>query len=113
MILEAILPEVYTFVDFAQHEFYKAERRGEHIYTTHLGGYIPEEHPMPYNVYIPIRDYLKKNPEDIQELIDYLYAEFRSKKYHFTNVTISESTYVEKKGLFKKKYPQIDVTLEW
>ena len=61
MKLESILPEIYTFIDFAKHEYYKAQRRGEHSYSAHLGGFIPDDHPMPYNVYIPIREYLKKN----------------------------------------------------
>lgn len=113
MKLEAILPEVYTFVDFVQHEYYKAERKGEHSYSTHLAGGIPKEHPMPYNVYIPIREYLKKNPEEIDELLDFLTEEFNSKKYPFTSVSVNKSTHIEKKGLFKKKYPQINVTLEW
>ena len=113
MKLEAILPEIYTVIDFAKHEYYKAQRRGEHIYTSHLGGGIPDNHPMPYNVYIPVRDYLKKNPEEIDNIIDYLYDEFNKKEYSFKNVSVSESTYTERKGLFKKEYPQIDVTLEW
>lgn len=113
MKLEAILPEIYTFIDFTTHEYYKALRKGEHTLSTHLGGGIPEEKPMPYNVYIPVREYLKKNPDEIDELIDYLYAEFRKKEYSFKNVEIIENFHVEKKGLFKKEYPQIDVTLEW
>ncbi len=113
MKLEAILPEIYTFIDFAKHEYYKADRRGEHTFSAHLGGGIPKEHPMPYNVYIPIRDYLKRNPEEIEDVIDYLYEEFHKKEYPFKNVIVSENSYIEKKGLFKKEYPQIDVTLEW
>lgn len=113
MRLEAILPEIYTFIDFTKHEYYKAQRRGEHTYTTHLAGGIPEDHPMPYNVYIPVRDYLKRNPEDIEDVIDYLSEEFKKKDYAFKNVEVKETEYVERKGIFKKRYPQIDVTLEW
>jgi len=113
MKLEAILPEIYTFIDFAKHEYYKADRRGEHIYSAHLGGGIPKDHAMPYNVYIPVREYLKHNPEEIDNVVDYLYDEFSKKSYSFKNVTVTENVYVERKGLFKKEYPQIDVTLEW
>lgn len=113
MKLDAILPEIYTFIDFAKHEYYKAMRRGEHTYSAHLGGYIPDERPMPYNVYIPIREYLKRNPDEINDVIDYLYSEFSKKEYSFTNVSITEDSYIEKKGLFKKEFPQINVELEW
>jgi hypothetical protein len=113
MKLEAIIAEVYTFVDFTKHEYYKAQRRGENSYTTHLAGVMPEGHPMPYNVYIPVRKYLKKNPEEIDDVIDYLYDEFNKKDYNFKNISVTESVYVDNKGLFKKKWPQIDVTLEW
>ncbi|MGN0160180.1 MAG: hypothetical protein ACI4AQ_02195 [Lachnospiraceae bacterium] len=113
MRLEAILPEIYTFIDFTTHEYYKAKRKGEHSFSTHLGGEMPEEHPMPYNVYIPVRDYLKRNPEEIDEVIDYLSEEFNKKEYSFKSVSVTENEYIERKGIFKKCYPQIDVTLEW
>lgn len=113
MKLEAILPEIYTFIEFVTHEYYKAQRRGEHSYSAHLGGGIPDERPMPYNVYIPIREYLKRNPDEIEDVVNYLYDEFNKKEYSFKNVSVCENTYVEKKGLFKKEYPQVDVTLEW
>lgn len=113
MKLDAILPEVYTFIELLNHEYHKARRRGEHSLTTHLAGGIPDERPMPYNVYIPIRDYLKRNPDEIDELINYLYDELSKKENSFKNVTVSESSYYEKKGLFKKEYPQIDVSIEW
>lgn len=113
MKLEAIIAEIYTFVDFTKHEYYKAQRKGETSYSTHFAGGIPDDHAMPYNVYIPVREYLKKNPEEIDDVIDYLYNEFRKKDYNFKNVSVTESTYVDKRSFFKKKYPQIDVTLEW
>lgn len=113
MKLDAILPEVYTFIDLLKHEYHKAARRGEYSYTTHLAGGIPEDHPMPYNVYIPIRDFLKKNPDEIDNLISYLYDELSRKEYSFKNVMVSESSHYEKKFIFKKEYPQIDVTVEW
>lgn len=113
MKLEAILPEIYTFIDFTTHEYYKAQRRGEHSFSTHLGGGIPQDHPMPYNVYIPVRDYLKRNPEEIEDVIRYLTEEFSKKEYSFKNINVTENEYTERKGLFKKSYPQIDVSLEW
>lgn len=113
MRLEAILPEIYTFIDFAKHEYYKADRRGIRSVSTHLAGGIPDEHAMPYNVYIPVRNYLRKNPKDIDDVIDYLKEEFSKKTYCFKNVTVEENVYEERKGLFRREYPQIDVTLEW
>lgn len=108
-----IYPELYTFIEFTIHEYYKAKRRGETCFNTHLAGGIPEEKAMPYNVYVPVRDYLKRNPEEIDEIISFLSDEFNKKEYSFKKVSITENTYTEKKGLFKKHYPQIDVELEW
>ncbi|MCR5215663.1 MAG: hypothetical protein K6C69_01880 [Lachnospiraceae bacterium] len=108
-----ILPEIYTFIDFTTHEYYKASRKGEHTYTTHLGGEMPENHPMPYNVYVVVREYLRKHPQEVSNVISILRSELGKTGYSFSNILIEEATYVEKKGLFKKQYPQINVTLEW
>lgn len=114
MILDTILPEVYTFIDFTKHDCFTAKKKGEHSLKTHLAGLIPEEHPLPYNVYVPVREFLEKNPEQVEILIDYLTEEFNSKNYDFKNVKITVSKCTVKRRFHRKKeYPQIDVFLEW
>ena len=115
MVLEAILPEIYTFIDFASHECEFARRKGINKVTTHIGGEIPEIHPMPYNVYLPVSEYLKKNPSEIDKLIAFLDDEFKKSKYGYKKVLFNKSTYTYKKGTFAKKQelPYVDVTIEF
>ncbi len=114
MVLEAILPEIYTFIDFATHECQMARKKGIDKVTTHIGGEIPEIHPMPYNVYFPVSEYLKKNPADIDTLIEFLGEEFKKEKYDYKKITFLKSTYTYKKGAFGKKQelPFVNVTIE-
>ena len=114
MILDPILPEISTFIDFTKHGCFTSKKKGERSYTAHLGGNIPAEHPMPYNVYVPIREYLNDTPAAIEVLINYLETEFNKTNYDFREVHISSSTCSIKKSFGRSKdYPQIDVTLLW
>lgn len=114
MILDPILPEIYTFIDFAKHGCFTAKKRGQNSFSAHLGGDIPAEHPMPYNVYIPIREFLTDQPDAIEILIKYLETEFHKANYDFKDINIASSTCSIKKSFGRKKnYPQIDVTLTW
>lgn len=114
MLLEAILPEIYTFIDFTSHECRMARKKGLNRVTTHIGGEVPSEHPMPYNVYLPVSEYLKKNPADIDNLINYLKEEFAKSKYDYRKVNFSKGTFTYKKGTFSKKIelPYVNVTIE-
>lgn len=114
MRLDAILPEVYTFIDFTKHGCFTASKKGEREYITHLAGDIPAEHPMPYNVYVPIREFLYRNPDQIDVLIKYLEEEFSKKTYEFKNVEITAGKCSIKRKFHRtKEYPQINVKLEW
>ncbi len=114
MNLDPILPEIYTFIDFTKHGCFTAVKKGLHEYTTHLGGGIPEEHPMPYNVYVPVREFLYKNPEQIDELVKYLTDEFSSKNYKFTDVNVTAGKCIIKRRFHRsREYPQINVKLSW
>ena len=115
MVLEAILPEVYTFIDFASHECEFARRKGINTVKTHIGGEIPEIHPMPYNVYLPVSEYLKKNPSEVDTLIKFLDQEFKKSKYGYKKVEFKKETYTYKKNTFGKKtdLPYIDVVFEF
>lgn len=114
MILDPILPEIYTFIDFTKHGCFSSKKRGENSYSTHLGGDIPTEHPMPYNVYVPIRKFLSEEPDAIEVIIKYLEDEFKKPNYDFKNIDITSSKCSIKKSLGRSKnYPQINVTLTW
>lgn len=114
MILDPILPEISTFIDFTTHGCFTAKKKGYQSYTTHLAGEIPAEHPMPYNVYVPIREFLHNNQAAQDALIQYLDEEFHKDKYDFKRVKIETSVYSHRKTFGRSKnYPQIDVTLEW
>lgn len=114
MVLEAILPEIYTFLDFTHHECRMARKKGLTKYSTHIGGEVPSEHPMPYNVYLPVSEYLKKHPADIDVLISYLTEEFEKPLYDYKKVTFSKSTYSYKKNALSKKVelPYVNVNIE-
>lgn len=114
MILDPILPEISTFIDFTTHGCFTAKKKGMHSYSTHLAGEIPTEHPMPYNVYVPIREFLQNNPDAKDAVIKFLDDEFHKEKYDFININIEATVYCIKKSFGRNKnYPQIDVTLEW
>lgn len=114
MRMDAILPEVYTFIDFTTHGVFTARKKKEHEYSTHLGGNIPDEHPMPYNVYVPVREFLSKYPDQIEELIKYLETEFNKPSYEFEKVEITSSKCPVKRKFHRtKEYPQINVKLQW
>lgn len=114
MILDPILPEIATFIDFTTHNCYSAKKKGYNSYSTHLAGDIPKEHPMPYNVYVILREYLEQHSDAVDELVKYLKAEFEGNKYDFTSVKVDTSIFSHKKSFGRtKEYPQIDVTLEW
>lgn len=115
MSLLPIQPEIYTFLDFTRRTCDLIKRRGGSSHHTHIGGEIPEKNPMPYNVHIKIRDYLKQNPEAVAELEEYLKNELTMPKYDFTNIEITPSTYTLKKNFFSRttEYSKIDVSLYW
>lgn len=114
MRLDEILPEIYTFIDFTKHGINTAHRKGGKEFITHLAGEIPSEHPMPYNVYVPIREFLAKNPDQVEVLIHYLEDEFKGKSYSFKKIEITESKCSVKRKFHRtKEYPQIDVKLYW
>ena len=114
MILDPILPEIYTFIDFTKHTCFIAKKHGNSSISTHLAGDIPKEHPMPYNVYVPIREFLLADPKATDALIEYLENEFKRNTYDFTKITVKSSTCHIKKSFGRsKEYPQIDVKLEW
>ena len=114
MILDPILPEIYTFIDFTKHGCFIAKKNGENAFSSHLGGDIPDKHPMPYNVYVPIREFLTDEPAAIEVIIKYLETEFNKSNYDFKDINITSSTCSIKKSLGRtKNYPQIDVTLSW
>lgn len=114
MILDPILPEIYTFLDFTTHGCFTNKKKGLNSYSTHLAGDIPTEHPMPYNVYVPIREFLLNNKEAQEAIINYLTEEFEKPKYDFKNFKITASTCSIHRSFGRSKsYPQINVELEW
>jgi hypothetical protein len=114
MRLDAILPEVYTFIDFTNHGCFTARKKQQHEYITHLAGDIPSEHPMPYNVYVPVREFLQKNPDQIDELVKYLEDEFKKQSYEFKKVEVTAGKCSIKRRFHRtKEFPQINVRLEW
>jgi len=114
MSLDSILPEIYTFLDFTNHECRMAKRKNINKVTTHIGGLVPSVHPMPYNVYLPVSEFLKKNPKAIDSLVNYLREEFSNSKYDYKQVDISKSTCQYKKNTFSKKVdlPYVIVNIE-
>ena len=114
MIIDEIKPEIYTFIDFTKHGYEMGKRRGLHSLSSHLGGEIPQDHPLPYYVYSKVRDFLIKNPKAIDEIKECIREELEHPSNGFKKVDIEVGHYIEKKGLFKKiDYPQINVTVEW
>lgn len=114
MILDPILPEIYTYIDFTKHGCFTAKKKGESSYTAHLGGDVPADHPMPYNVYSKIREHLESKPDAIEVIIEYLEAEFTKPSYNFKSVSVTSSICHIKKSFGRSKdFPQIDVTLTW
>ncbi len=114
MILDPILPEIYTFLDFARHDILTCRKKGLKSYTTHLGGEIAREHPMPYNVYVPVREYLDRTPQAIKETINYLNDELSKNSNNFTSVEVTSSKINVKKAFGRSRsYPQINVTVSW
>lgn len=114
MILDPILPEIYTFIDFTKHGCFTAKKKSQNTYSAHLGGDVPKDHPMPYNVYVRIREFLELKPESIEVIINYLEEEFNKPSYNFKSVTVTPSKCSIKKSFGRSKdFPQIDVTLTW
>lgn len=114
MILDPILPEIYTFLDFTRHGVFTNKKKGLNTFSAHLGGDIPKEHPMPYNVYVPVREYLADNKRAIDAVIAYLNEEFQKASYNFSSVKIVPAKITIKKSLGRShEYPQINVTLSW
>lgn len=114
MYFDAILPEIYTFIEFTIHGYITANKKGEHEYLTHLAGDIPAEHPMPYNVYVLVREFLAKNNDQIEDVVEFLKDEFSQKKYDFKKVEVSAGKCtIKQKFRRSKEYPQINVKLQW
>lgn len=114
MILDPILPEIYTFIDFAKHGCFSEKKIGNNTYTAHLGGDVPKIHPMPYNVYSRIREYLFEKPEAVEATVAYLENEFKKGTYDFKSISVTSSTCIIKKSFGRsREFPQIDVTLSW
>lgn len=116
MSINAILPEVYTFLDFTRHALRTARKKGQNSYSAHLAGEVPEItlYSMPYNVYVPIREYLYDNKGATEELIEWLENELMKPDYALKKVTIKESKVSVKRSFGRvRSYPQIDVTMEW
>lgn len=116
MSLTPIQPEIYTFLDFTYRSCDLIKRRGGgNTFTAQIGGEVPALNPMPYNVYIVIRDYLAANPDCIDELVQYLERELNHPKHEFKKVVLKPSRYTKKERLFRrpKEYAQIDVTISW
>lgn len=112
MTLEGILPEIYTFLDFTNHECRMAKKKGLTGYSTHIGGEIPAEHPMPYNVYLPVSEYLKKHPEEIDSLIDFLNEELTKPLFNYKKVTFNKASFTFKKSFLSKKQVLPYVTVD-
>lgn len=116
MSLTPIQPEIYTFLDFTYRCCDLIKRRSDnHTFSAQIGGEVPEKNPMPYNVYIVIRDYLAAHPDSIEELVQYLEQELNHPKHEFKKVILKPSRYTKKEGFFRrqKEYAQIDVTVSW
>lgn len=114
MIIDEIKPEIYTFIDYTKHGYEMSKRKGLHALSSHLGGEIPKEHPMPYNVYVKVRKFLLKNPKAVDAVKEYLKEELEHPSNGFKKVSIELEHYIERKNIFKKiNYPQINVTVEW
>ncbi|MGN0480410.1 MAG: hypothetical protein ACI4EV_02460 [Lachnospiraceae bacterium] len=114
MILDPILPEIYTFIDFATHDVFTCKKRGEKSYRTHLGGELKEDRHMPYNVYVYVREYLARTPEAVDEVVKYLTDEFSKPNNNFSSVKVTASSIAVKKSFGRtQNYPQIDVSLDW
>lgn len=114
MILDPILPEIYTFLDFARHDVFTCRKKGLKSYTTHLGGEIAKEHPMPYNVYVTVREYLYRTPQAVNEVVNYINDELSKRNNNFASVEVTSSKVNIKKSFGRNKsYPQINVTVSW
>lgn len=114
MILDPILPEIYTFIDFSKHGCFTAKKKSHNTYSAHLGGDVPTDHPMPYNVYVRIREFLETRPDAIEVTINYLEEEFKKPSYSFKSVEITSSKCSVKRSFGRsKEYPQIDVLFTW
>lgn len=114
MILDPILPEIYTFIDFATHDIFTCKKRGEKSYQAHLGGELKDNHHMPYNVYVSVREYLARTPGAVDEVIKYLTDEFSKPNNNFSSVKVTSSSISVKKSFGRtQSYPQINVSLNW
>lgn len=114
MILDPILPEIYTFIDFATHDIFTCKKKGQKSYQTYLAGECLEDHHMPYNVYVKVREYLAKNPDAVDEVVKYLTDEFTKPNNNFSSVKVSITTVTVKKSFGRtQNYPQINVAIDW
>lgn len=114
MILDPILPEIYTFIDFATHDIFTCKKRGQKSYKAYLGGEVKDDHHMPYNVYVTVREYLAKKPEAVDAVVEYLTNEFSKPNNNFSSVDISVSSVSVKKSFGRtRNYPQINVSVDW
>lgn len=114
MLLDPILPEIYTFLDFARHDIQTCRKKGLTSYSTHLGGEIEKEHPMPYNVYVPVREFLQRTPGAVDATVQYLYDEFNKLGYGLSSVDITTSCVSIRKAFGRTaNLPQINITVSW
>ncbi|MBE5965058.1 MAG: hypothetical protein IKL73_00085 [Lachnospiraceae bacterium] len=114
MSINRILPEIYSFFDFTRHGCITSRKKGIYTYTTHIGGEIPELHPLPYNVYTVVSEHLQKYPQDIEVLISLIEEELQKPVYEVESFEITPTTYTYKKSKLSRKQhlPQINVTIQ-
>ncbi len=114
MTIDKILPEIYSFFDFTRHGCITARKKGLNSYTTHIGGEIPDSHPLPYNVYNLVSEHLTKYPDDVAVLVSMIEEELQKPVYEAASYEITPTSYIFKKSKLSRKrsLPQVNVSIK-